>query len=243
MSFLQLKSVELQVAKDKNILKNINFSLNKGDFLVVVGGNGSGKSSLMKVMNRQYHATKGSVLLEACDIQQFSFLEFSKKVVTLNQSIHQSLFMDLTLEENALLLEMSFNPRFNKKKVLSQIKTELELYHPKLIRALKMPIHSLSGGEQQILAFILYLRRNPTLLLLDEHTSALDPKTAAMMMTMTAKIIAERQLTCVMITHSLADALQYGNCLLSMKDGEINYSANTTQKSALSKKEVIELCY
>lgn len=240
---LELKNISFTVEKNKTIIHNINLAVNTQDFIVIVGHNGSGKSTLIKLVNRQYLPTTGEIYYKNLSLSSFAPADLIADFVTLNQFTRDSLFMDLTLIENAVLLESSFKKKFKKYKLVAEIRKEFYLYNPKLADALETKVGDLSGGEQQLVAFILYLRRQPQLLLLDEHTSALDPKAAENIMKITDQIIKQRKLTCIMLTHNLDHALQYGNRLVAIKDGNIYYNLDKNQKPSLNKNELIQLCY
>lgn len=245
-SLLKLVNVDFNPFQAKAIIKQVNLDIYEHDFLVLVGGNGSGKSSLIKLINRAYQQSSGSIYFEDKLINQYPFKEITKKILTLNQSVSNSLFMDLTIEENAIILEMNrVGPRvsFNRKKFLLEIKDYLSEFNKKLSVTMKSSISRLSGGEQQILAFALYLRNKPSLLLLDEHVSALDPRTSDKIMEFTQSIITKHGITCLMTTHNLDYALKYGTRLVAIKEGELIFEANNEQKKKLDKKSLLEFCY
>jgi putative ABC transport system ATP-binding protein len=116
-------------------------------------------------------------------------------------------------------------------------------FNAKLGDALKSPLYNLSGGEQQILAFALYLCHQPELLLLDEHTSALDPKTAAKIMQFTANIIKEKKLTCIMTTHNLDFAVEYGNRVIALNEGNIVFDSQDNESQKIDRQLLLEKCY
>ncbi|MEM9242712.1 MAG: ATP-binding cassette domain-containing protein [Pseudomonadota bacterium] len=247
VNLLKLNKVSFSPDKTRVIARDMSLEVNKGDFIVIVGSNGSGKSTLIKMINRHYHHSAGDIALIDKPIQDYSKKQLAQAVVTLNQFVHQSLFVNLSIEENARLLAMCYPQSATKKRGRKAAAKELAEYlrefNVKLSESLQLPLHYLSGGEQQILAFALYLRHQPQLLLLDEHTSALDPKTAVKIMAFTDDIITKRQLTCLMTTHSLDFALQYGNRLLALRDGEIIFTADAERKKQLTKADLLEYCY
>ena len=218
---------------EKHIINHITLSINPGDFVVILGGNGSGKSTLLKLINQTYRCTSGKIIFP----ENF-------KIVTLTQFITDSIFTDLTIEENALLIESaSPQPSFHKKTLLAELPTYLSQFNPNLPKALKTRVNQLSGGEQQILAFALYLRHQPDLLLLDEHTSALDPKKADGVMALTHEYLLKNRITCLMTTHSLPYAVKYGNRLIALRDGQIVFEADTEQKLILNSSDLLQHCY
>ncbi len=229
---IKLNNISFSIG-EKHIINHINLSVNHGDFVVVLGGNGSGKSTLLKLINKTYHCTGGEVVLPE-----------NSTIVTLTQFISDSLFTDLTIEENALLIDSAASQKsFHKKTLLTELPAYLSQFNPNLPKALKTRISQLSGGEQQILAFALYLRHQPDLLLLDEHTSALDPKKADGVMALTHEYLLKNRITCLMTTHSLAYAIKYGNRLIALRDGEIAFEANAEQKLILNTGDLLQHCY
>ena len=241
---IQINNVKFTLPQGLSIIKNITCHINKHDFVVLLGSNGSGKSTLIKLLNRSYRPSKGNITLNHENIENIANKSYARKVITLTQFVRESLFFDLTIEENALMIETAYTPQqFSRKKFCSQLKTYLQNFNAKLGDALTSSIYNLSGGEQQILAFALYLRHQPDLLLLDEHTSALDPKTAATVMQVTAKLIKEKKLTCIMTTHNLNFAIQYGNRLIALNQGKIIIDEQKCQLQQCDRQFLLEKCY
>lgn len=229
---IQLNKVNFIIG-EKHIINNINLSINPGDFVVVLGGNGSGKSTLLKLINQTYRCTSGEIQLPK-----------NSKIVTLTQFITDSIFTDLTIEENALLIESAtLQKPFHKKTLLTELPDYLSQFNKNLPKALKTRVSQLSGGEQQILAFALYLRHQPDLLLLDEHTSALDPKKADDVMALTHQYLLKNRITCLMTTHSLPFAIKYGNRLIALRDGSIVFEADAEKKLKLNTNDLLSYCY
>lgn len=242
-SFMQLKNIHFSIS-EKSIINNINLSIDPGDFIVILGGNGSGKSTLLKLINQTYQPTSGQILLGDQPIQQYTPKTLQRKIVILTQFISDSIFTDLTIEENAVLIESAYDKKnFNKKKFFTTLPNYLSQFNKNLPRTLKTPVKRLSGGEQQILAFALYLRHQPDLLLLDEHTSALDPKKANDAMTFTDQFVKKHAMTCLMTTHSLPYALQYGNKLMALQNGSIVFQASEAEKAKLNMQTLLTHCY
>lgn len=214
------------------VLDKVSLTLNPGDFLIVLGSNGSGKSSLLKCLNGSTAVSTGAIYLDKEDVTEQNGEQIAKTVATLVQSIDQSTYGGLTVEENLRLVT---------KQAASSLGSFLSRFHPDLLHKLSTPVHRLSGGQRQCLALALCLLREPKLLLLDEHTSALDPKTAKDVMKITDQLHREHsQLSIVMTTHSLDDALSYGNRLLVMRRGEVVFEARGKEKEQLTKRELLE---
>lgn len=244
---IEFKKTSFAVSNDRKIINEFSATIYPGDFVVILGGNGSGKSTLLKLINRTYRHTSGDILFKNKSISAYDFKSLRQEMVTITQFIADSVFTDLTIEENALLIESSYlhstKQPFCKKTLLSELPNYLIQFNPQLAKALKTRIKNLSGGEQQILAFALYLRRQPDLLLLDEHTSALDPKKSDSVMAFTHEFIQKKRITCLMTTHQLDYALKYGNRLMAIREGELAFDANAEKKSTLSMADLLKYCY
>ena len=241
---IEFKKTNFKVSADKHIIRDFSATIYPGDFVVLLGGNGSGKSTLLKLLNRTYHHTSGEILLNEKNIESYDEKSLRKSLITLTQFTADSIFTELSLEENALLIESALHhDGYDKKKFLSELPNYLLSFHPTLSKALKTPMKNLSGGEQQIAAFALYLRHQPDVLLLDEHTSALDPKKANYVMEFTQKCVKQKNITCLMTTHQLDYALKYGNRLMAIRDGELIFDANTEKKAHLTMPDLLAYCY
>jgi putative tryptophan/tyrosine transport system ATP-binding protein len=246
-SLLQIKHLSLHIpAVERWILKDIDYTIYPGDIIIVLGGNGSGKSSLVKAIDGSYRCTKGKISLNEQPIAQLSSAERAKKIITLTQDMHGSLFLGMTVLENCLLAELRHHTV--SLKIASQSERTfftayLKQFNPKLSHKLDTQVERLSGGEKQSLALALCLFQPPQLLLLDEHTSALDPKTAASIMQHTYSEIQKHKITCLLTTHNLEMALQYGNRLLALKEGSIVLTADHAEKETLTKQDLLERCY
>ncbi|MCX7120948.1 MAG: ATP-binding cassette domain-containing protein [Gammaproteobacteria bacterium] len=236
LPLIEFKNTSFSVNSDRQIIRNFSMCVYPGDFVVILGGNGSGKSTLLKLMNRSYLISSGDINFKNKSIASYDSKSIRREMVTITQFIADSIFTDLTVEENALLID-------DERGGLSMLSQYLAEFNPQLSKALKTRVKNLSGGEQQILAFALYLRHQPDLLLLDEHTSALDPKKSDNVMAITQKIIQQRNMTCLMTTHHLDYAIKYGNRLIALREGEIVFEANAAEKSALSVPDLLQHCY
>lgn len=246
-TLLAIQNVSLKIpTMDTPVLNNIHYSVKAGDFIVILGSNGSGKSSLLKLIDKRYRATSGRILLNRELLENYSGPEFSRSVKTLTQNCHDSLFSSLTILENYLLVKQQYEPHLfslRQKTEREFLQHYLMKFNPNLIKKLDQPVEFLSGGEKQALALALIVLYPPKILLLDEHTSALDPKSAENLMQLTQKIIAEYHITCILTTHDLSLAEQYGNRILALKNGCVHQRIEQQEKSQLTHQYLLAACY
>ena len=244
-SLLVLQDVNLSfVNVERAILQNINYQLFRQDFVIVLGSNGSGKSSLIKVIKQQYPLSSGNLIFQGNLISQFDG-NMQQEIILLSQIMQESLFFELTVLENCILWDMQTKKLASEKSSRSKkfFQQYLLDFNQKLADKIDTQTKKLSGGEKQALILGLCLLRKPKLLLLDEHTSALDPKTAEKIIMLTARLINQHKLTCMMTTHNLEHAIKYGNKLISLKDGCINYQVAGKEKQSLSTMALLQHCY
>jgi putative ABC transport system ATP-binding protein len=231
----------LQVKLGGNqVLKDINLTLNDGDFLVVLGGNGSGKSTLLKCIGGILSAFKGSVSFYGKKIENANSLAIRK----IHQNAADNLFLNMSVRENIMLYSMKIAHKLPfSLNDPNKLKAYLDGFNKKLYGKLDTSVKLLSGGEKQALILAMVLLVPPKLLLLDEHTSALDPKSAVRIMELTAEKVREYNVTCIMTTHSLEDALQYGNRLLALNNGQITFRADKKAKQQIKRDDILRECY
>lgn len=209
------------------ILKGISLSLAKGEFCTIIGANGSGKSTLLKIISGEYQADAGTI-------------EINGEISQVVQDVNKGTIPEMTMLENIALSETKF-PKFafyrnRKKEIFEQVKS----LNFGLEKFIDQPLKNLSGGQRQTIATMMAINSGGEILLLDEHTSALDPNTQKRLMEYTAKSVAEKNLTTLMITHSMDDALKYGNRLLVMHKGQIVADLNEEAKKNLTKQNLID---
>ncbi|MFD1671853.1 ABC transporter ATP-binding protein [Agrilactobacillus yilanensis] len=244
---LQLNDLTVTVnngGRDINILNHINLTINQGDFITILGTNGAGKSTLFNVISGHLTPTSGQILLEGQDITKFSEEKRAKYISRVFQDPKLGTAPRMTVGENLLLAQKRGQHRGLGLRHLRQRKpklmSELTLFDNGMSQRFDTATGELSGGQRQALSLIMAISSNPDLLMLDEHTAALDPKTSTQLMTFTNEIISERQLTCLMITHHLDDALRYGNRLLVLNAGEIANDYSTSEKADLTKDDMLK---
>ena len=229
---IELKNIGITFNKntpDENTaLKNINLSINKGDFITVIGSNGAGKSTLYNVISGTYSPTEGSIFLETesgiKDITKDKEYKRAKYIGRIFQNPLLGTAGKMSLEDNMVIaskkgfkgLKISLN-----NKTRSFFKEELSKLNMGLENRLGDNVELFSGGQRQALTLLMAVMSKPSLLLLDEHTAALDPSNAAIVMELTRKFAKEYNLTVMMVTHNMQHALDYGTRLLMMDSGEI----------------------
>lgn len=244
---LQINNLSLKIRDVEHpILQNINYQIQMRDFVILLGSNGSGKSSLLKILDQRYSATSGEIRLTGKSLKEFSPRTFSHTVKTLTQDYHDTLFTTLTLLENYLLIKQSHEPAlFTLKQRLERdfLANYLIQFNKKLPNKLDQPIQKLSGGEKQAFALALSVLYPPKILLLDEHTSALDPKAAQQLMELTYSIAQQQGITCILATHDLDIAEQYGNRILALLHGEIYKTIEAPEKTSLNSQDLLKICY
>lgn len=246
-TLLHIKHLGLHIpAVERWILQDIDYTIYPGDIVIVLGSNGSGKSSLVKLIEGIYQPTKGSITFNDIPLSNLSCTNRAQSIITLTQDMQGSLFLGMTVLENCLLAALRYETvsfKIGSKTEREFFIAHLKRFNPKLVHKLDSQVERLSGGEKQSLALALCLLQPPQLLLLDEHTSALDPKTAACIMERTYQEIKEHKMTCLLTTHNLEIAHQYGNRLLALKDGKIVLTSDGEEKSRLTKQDLLTLCY
>ncbi len=245
---LSIKNTSFFVPGNENpILNKINYEVFAGDFVIILGSNGSGKSTLLKLIDKRNPAKNGSLFLDGQDINKYSAKDYSQKVKTLSQNSNDSLFPSLTLFENYLLAQ-------NKKNIIPKkgclhkserefLKNYLYPFNAKLCLKLDQIVDDLSGGEKQTFILALTILNPPLLLLLDEHTSALDPKTAEQNMQLTKEMVEKNKITCLLTTHNLGIAQQYGNRILAIRNGEIMTCIESMEKEEFTDKQMYQMFY
>lgn len=238
-----IKAISNGLNESKVIMNDLNLTIHSGDFITVLGGNGAGKSTLFNSIAGSLPLTKGKVLLKGQDITNKKEEERAKYLSRVFQDPKMGTAPRMTVSENLLLAMYRGQKRGLKKRPLAQNRDyfmELcQLIGNGLEQHLDTPAGNLSGGQRQALSLLMATITKPDLLLLDEHTAALDPKTSRSLMALTNQRIQENQLTCLMITHRMEDALTYGNRLIVLQKGEIKVDLPKDEKEKLSLQDLL----
>ena len=226
-----------------NILNDINLTINPKDFLVVLGTNGAGKSTILDAITGTNKLTSGQILLNGDDITGENLAKRSRHISRVYQDPKSGTAPRMTVAENLLLAKRRGLPRRLRLRKLKENMPEFQKLIsnlPTLDNRLNTFTEKLSGGQRQTLSFLMAIIQRPELLLLDEHTAALDPQTSKDLMELTNQIILEKELTCMMITHDLSDAMKYGNRLIVLKKGEIILDLDKTEKDKLTESDLLQ---
>lgn len=226
------------------LYNGLNLEVNTGDFITVIGSNGSGKSTLFNVICGNIPIDSGTVIFDEKDITGEKEYILNREFARIFQDPLAGVSPNMTILEN-LAIAANKGKRFNLQQAIEKNKIEeykeiLSTLNLDLEDKLHVPVKSLSGGQRQALTLIMATLKQPSLLLLDEHTAALDPKTSELIIQLTNKIVQEKNLTTLMITHNLKQALTCGNRLIMMHKGKIIMDLNEEEKKTLTTKQLIE---
>lgn len=225
------------------ILNNLNLNVHRGDFITVLGSNGAGKSTLFNTIAGNLAITSGQILLNERDIAKETVEKRARYLGRVFQDPKMGTAPRMTVAENLNLSLRRGSSRnltlrhLNKHK--SHFKELTSTMSNGLNTKLDVATENLSGGQRQALSFLMAIIQKPELLLLDEHTAALDPKTSFQLMEETNKTISEQHLTCLMITHHLDDALKYGNRLIVLDKGKVVFDVAGPEKEKLTKEQLL----
>ena len=230
---------------EKKALDDVSLHLEKGDFVTLIGSNGAGKSTLMAAVAGEFYPDEGCVMLDGRDVTFVPDHKRARQIGRLFQDPLKGTAPHMTIEEN-----MALAMRRGEKRTLRWgiSNMERDMYREQL-RTLGLGLEDrmsskvglLSGGQRQALTLLMAALRTPKLLLLDEHTAALDPKTAAKVLELTEKIVDEQKLTAMMVTHNMKDAIAMGNRLIMMNAGRIVVDVRGEEKKKLTREDLMQL--
>ena len=222
---------------EKKALQGLSLHLKPGDFVTVIGGNGAGKSTLMNSIAGVFPIDSGKIIIDGNDITKTPEHKRAKYIGRVFQDPMMGTAAGMMIEENlAIAARRGKTPGLkwgldsDNQTWFSELLQELDLG---LENRMTAKVGLLSGGQRQALTLLMATMNKPKLLLLDEHTAALDPKTALKVLTLSAKIVEENHLTTMMITHNMKDAIKYGNRLIMMYEGHIIYDVSGEEKKNL----------
>lgn len=248
-NLLELTDLEVVVGRgtseENKILGKLSLKIKPGDFICLLGGNGAGKSTLLNVLAGAIQPTSGKILHAGKDISKESEVKRSGYIARVFQDPKLGTAPRMTVAENLLLAAKRGQKQGLKLRRLKEnipaFKEALEKVNPDLAGKLDLPVDQLSGGQRQALSFVMATYNKPELLLLDEHTAALDPRSSRKLMEATDEQIRAKKITAVMITHHMEDALKYGNRLLVLDHGQISHDYQGQAKQDLTLQDLAAL--
>ena len=247
---LQLKHIEKTfnpgTVNEKRALTDLNLDLKDGDFATIVGSNGAGKSTMFNAITGAFYVDEGQIILDGEDITYKKEYLRSHEIGHLFQDPLRGTAPGMTIEENMALaylraktMRNQYFSRINKADK-EKFREQLALLDMGLEDRMKQPVGLLSGGQRQALTLLMATMVTPKILLLDEHTAALDPATAAKVLALTRQIIAERKITALMVTHNMHQALELGNRTLMMDAGSIIFDVSGAEREKLTVDDLME---
>lgn len=229
---------------EKVALDGVNLLLNEGDFVTIIGGNGAGKSTTLNAVAGVWPVDSGSIIIGGNDVTALPEHKRAKFLGRVFQDPMTGTAATMSIEEN-----MAIAARRGKRRSLKWGVTKAEKEHYKeMLGTLELGLEDrltskvglLSGGQRQAVTLLMASLQKPELLLLDEHTAALDPKTAAKVLALSDKIIAENHLTAMMVTHNMKDAIAHGNRLIMMHEGRVIYDVSGEEKKGLHVSDLLK---
>ena len=222
---------------EKKALDGVNLNLNPGDFVTIIGGNGAGKSTTLNAIAGAWYVDSGQIIVDGTDITRLPEHKRAAYLGRVFQDPMTGTASTMSIEENMAIAARRGERRGLRwgisKKEREEYKRQLRELNLGLEDRLSSKVGLLSGGQRQAITLLMAAARKPKLLLLDEHTAALDPKTAAKVLEISDKIIAEHGLTAMMVTHNMKDAIAHGNRLIMMHEGKIIYDVSGEEKKRL----------
>lgn len=248
MSMLELnhisKTFNMGTINEKVALKDLSLSMNEGDFVTVIGGNGAGKSTMLNAIAGVWPIDEGSILVNSLDVTGLADYQRAALIGRVFQDPMMGTAPDMQIEENLALAARRGKRRTLRwgvtAKEKEEYKQELAELHLGLESRLTQKVGLLSGGQRQALTLLMASLQKPKLLLLDEHTAALDPKTAANVLETTRMIVERDHLTALMVTHNMKDAIATGNRLIMMHEGKIIFEVSGEDKKKLTVDDLMD---
>ena len=239
------KTFNAGTINEKKALQGVSLHLKPGDFVTVIGGNGAGKSTLMNSVSGAYPVDEGSIVIDGVDVTHLPEHKRAKYIGRVFQDPMMGTAATMQIEENLALAARRGKVRTLRSGIT---KAERKFYKEQLATLglgledrMTAKVGLLSGGQRQALTLLMATLQKPKLLLLDEHTAALDPKTAAKVLETTQRIVEKDNLTTLMITHNMRDAITYGNRLIMMYNGRIVVDVSGEEKKKLTVEQLLEL--
>lgn len=245
---LELKNVKKVfnqgTINEKTALDGLSLTLHKGDFVTIIGGNGAGKSTMLNAIAGVWPVTSGQILINGADVTRLPEFKRAAYLGRVFQDPMNGTAATMSIDENLALAarrgkrkKLTWGVTVKERERYRQMLKELDLG---LEDRLSTKVGLLSGGQRQAITLLMASMNQPDLLLLDEHTAALDPKTAAKVLALSEKIIGENHLTAMMVTHNMRDAIAHGNRLIMMNAGRIIYDVSGEEKKSLKVQDLLD---
>jgi len=230
---------------EKRALSNLSLNLDSGDFVTILGSNGAGKSTLFNAIAGSFIVDEGTIRLDGVNITNQPDYKRSKYIGRLFQDPLKGTAPNMTIEENLALAYMRASSAHSPFSMVTsrdrrEFRDRLAQLELGLEDRMGQSVGLLSGGQRQALTLLMATLVTPKLLLLDEHTAALDPATAEKVLSLTQKIVAENHITCLMITHNIPSALRLGNRTIMMKDGQIILELAGAQRAGMTTEKLLK---
>ena len=231
---------------EKTALSGIDLHLERGDFVTILGSNGAGKSTLFGAIAGSFPVDSGKILLDGADITDLPDYKRSKYIGRLFQDPLKGTAPNMTIQENLALAYLRASGRRSPFSMITaadrrEFRERLAQLELGLEYRMEQPVGLLSGGQRQALTLLMATLVTPKLLLLDEHTAALDPATAEKVLDLTQRIVAEHAITCLMITHNIPSALNLGNRTIMMREGRIALELEPERRKTITTTELLEI--
>lgn len=233
-----------RTVNEKTALRDVSLKLEKGDFLTLIGGNGSGKSTLLNCIAGVYQVDKGSIIIDGINVTNLNECKRAAMLGRVFQDPVMGTASNMGIEEN---LALAFR-RGQRRGLAWGISNKEREHYKELLKTLGLGLENrlttkvglLSGGQRQALTLLMATVKKPRLLLLDEHAAALDPKTAQKVLRLSDRIIRENNLTTLMVTHNMRDAIRHGNRLMMMYEGQVVLDIRDEEKKKLTVENLLE---
>ncbi len=228
---------------EKRALDDLSLEVAESDFITIIGSNGAGKTTLLNVISGTVESDEGQVIVDGQDVTKWPDFQMAQFISRVFQSPTMGTASDMTIEENLCMAELRGKRRGLKWGVTrgrrSRYKEILKILDLGLEDRLKQTVGLLSGGQRQSLTLLMTTLAMPKVLLLDEHTAALDPRTASMVMDLTDNMVRDNRLTTLMVTHNMTQALKYGNRMVMLHQGKIQLDIQGEEKKKMTVAEIV----
>lgn len=238
------KTFNIGTINEKKVLNGLNLVVEEGDFITVIGGNGAGKSTMLNMIAGTFFPEEGEIEIDGINVTKMPEHKRAKLLGRVFQDPMMGTATNMEIQENLALAYRRGKTRGLSwgvtKKEKEEFKNQLKLLGLGLEDRMAAKVGLLSGGQRQALTLLMATLIKPKVLLLDEHTAALDPKTADKVLTVTEELTSRNNLTTIMITHNMKDAIRYGNRLIMMNEGRIIYDVRGEEKKNLTVAQLLD---